>query len=129
MGLLLCLSSAPWGGAEIDEVNRVGRALRDKSGDDVAWFEEWSRMGDIVEARGREAANKDHALTAAACLMRAAHYIQIGERFYQHGPRSPAAYKKAVKAFADGAAMLKRPRIESVEVPYGDTSLPALLVH
>ena len=27
MGLLLCLSAAPWGGAEIDEVNRVGRAL------------------------------------------------------------------------------------------------------
>src|SRR5207302_3524468 len=39
MGLLLCLSAAPWGGAEIDEVNRVGRALRDKIGDDNAWFE------------------------------------------------------------------------------------------
>ena len=55
MGLLLCLSGAPWGGAEIDEVNRVGRALRDKVGDDEAWFEEWARMGDMVEARGREA--------------------------------------------------------------------------
>ena len=42
MGLLLCLSGAPWGGAEIDEVNRVGRALKDKVGDDEAWFE---RMG------------------------------------------------------------------------------------
>jgi dienelactone hydrolase len=129
MGLLLCLSSAPWGGAEIDEVNRVGRALKDKVGDDAAWFEEWARMGDIVEARGREAAAAGHAHTAAACLMRAAHYIQIGERFYQHGPRSPATYKKAVKAFADGAALLHRPRIESVEVPYGDQSLPALFVH
>ena len=37
MGLLLCLSGAPWGGAEIDEVNRVGRALREKVGDDEAW--------------------------------------------------------------------------------------------
>ena len=52
--------------------------------------------------------------------MRAAHYYQIGERFLQHGPRSPEMYKKAVKSFADGAAMLKRPRIESVEIPYGD---------
>ena len=34
MGLLICLSGAPWGGAEIDEVNRVGLALRDKVGDD-----------------------------------------------------------------------------------------------
>ena len=29
-------------------------------------------------------------------------------------------YKKAVNSFADGAAMLKRPRIEPVEMPYGD---------
>lgn len=129
MGLLLCLSAASSGGAEIDEVNRIGRALKDKVGDDNAWFEEWSRMGDIVEARGREAEEKGHRLTAAACLMRAAHYIQIGERFLQHGPRSPAAYKKAVKSFADGAAMLQRPRIESVEIPYGDKTLPALFVH
>jgi len=129
MGLLLCLSGASWGGGEIDEVNRVGRALKDKVGDDNAWFEEWSRMGDIVEARGRDAERKAHAFTAAACLMRAAHYYQIGERFLQHGPRSAAVYKKAVKSFADGAAMLKTPKIESVEVPYGDTSLPALFVH
>jgi len=46
MGLLICLSGAPWTGVEIDEVNRVGRALTDKVGDDDAWFEEWARMGD-----------------------------------------------------------------------------------
>jgi pimeloyl-ACP methyl ester carboxylesterase len=129
MGLLLCLSGAPWGGAEIDEVNRVGRALRDHVGDDEAWFAQWARMGDLVAARGREAREQGHALTASACLMRAAHYYQIGERFLQRGPRSPEIYKTAVKAFADGAALQRRPRIESVEVPYGDASLPALLVH
>ena len=73
MGLLLCLSAAPSGGAEIDEVNRIGRALRDKLGDDQAWFDEWARMGDQVEARGREAERQGHKLTAGACLMRAAH--------------------------------------------------------
>ncbi|MEI8151815.1 MAG: alpha/beta hydrolase [Hyphomicrobiales bacterium] len=129
MGLLLCLSAAPWGGAEIDEVNRVGRALRDKIGNDNAWFEEWARMGDIVEARGRDAAKQGHTLTAAACLMRAAHYYQTGERFLQHGPRSPDVYRKSVKAFADGAAMQKHPRIESVEIPYGGKTMPGLFVH
>ena len=87
MGLLLCLSGAPWGGAEIDEVHRVGRALKDSVGDDEAWFAQWARMGAIVEARGREAQEQGHALTAAACLMRAAHYYQTGERFLQRGPR------------------------------------------
>ena len=129
MGLLLCLSGAPWGGAEIDEVNRVGRALRDKVGDDKAWFDEWARMGDKVEARGREEEKKGHKLTAAACLMRAAHYYQTGERFLQRDPRAGAIYQKAVKSFADAAAMIARPRIESVEVPYGDKTLPALFVH
>jgi pimeloyl-ACP methyl ester carboxylesterase len=128
MGLLLNLSAAPWGGAEIDEINRVGRALKDKVGDDKAWFDEWARMGDKIEARGREEEKKGHRLTAAACLMRAAHYYQTGERFLQRDPNAPAIYKKAVKSFADAAAMIARPRIESVEVPYGDKSLPALFV-
>ena len=54
MGLLICLSAAPWTGVEIDEVNRVGRALENHVGDDAAWFEEWTRMGDRIEARGRD---------------------------------------------------------------------------
>ena len=38
MGLLICLSGAPWVGVEIDEVHRVGRALADRVADDHAWF-------------------------------------------------------------------------------------------
>lgn len=129
MGLLLCLSAAPWGGAEIDEVNRVGLALKDKVGDDEAWLAEWAKMGDKVEARGREEETKGHKLTAASYLMRASQYYQTGERFLQRGPNSAAIYKKAVKCFADAAKMINRPKIESVEVPYGDKTLPALFVH
>src|SRR5258708_23600475 len=128
MGLLLCLSAAPSGGAEIDEINRIGRALKHKIGDDNAWLEEWARMGDIVEARGRDAEKQGHRLTAAGCLMRAAHYYQIGERFLQHAPRSAPVYKKAVKSFADGAAMLKQPRIEAVGAPCGAKNPPAPVV-
>ena len=130
MGLLLCLSGSPWGGAEIDEVNRVGRALVDKVGNDDAWFGEWVRMADRLETRGREAEHTGHKLTAAAYLMRAAHYYQTGERFLQpKSERGMAVYRKAVAAFRDAAGMIRRPRIEPVEVPYGQTSLPALLVH
>jgi dienelactone hydrolase len=130
MGLLLCLSGAPWGGAEIDDVNRVGRALADRVGDDDAWFAEWTRMGERVEVQGQDARAKGHKLTAASCLMRAAHYYQTGERFLQ--PKSAhgmAVYKKAVAAFRAGAGLLSRPRVEAVEVPYAGKSLPALFVH
>ena len=68
MGLMICLSGAPWGGAEIDDVNRVGRALADKVGDDDAWFEEWTRMGDKIEAQGRAAEREGHKLTGSFVL-------------------------------------------------------------
>ena len=130
MGLLICLSGAPWMGAEIDEVNRVGRALLDRVGDDEAWFAEWKRMGDKVEARGREALKAGHKRTAASCFMRASRYHQTGERFKQ--PRTPESmdtYAKSVAIFREAAGLLHRPRIEPVEVPYEKTSLPGLLVH
>ena len=78
------------GRAEIDEVNRVGRALADRVGDDDAWFAEWTRMGDKIEARGRDAESDGHKRTAASCFMRATRYYQTGERFMQ--PRSQPAW-------------------------------------
>ena len=130
MGLLICLSAAPWTGVEIDEVNRVGRALAGKVGDDNAWFDEWVRMGDKIEARGREAERAGHRLTAAACFMRATRYYQTGERFiHPRSQRSMDVYAKSVKIFREAAAVIHRPRIEPVEIPYGDTTLPGLLVH
>src|SRR5262249_2643368 len=130
MGLMICLSGAPWGGAEIDEVNRVGRALRDKGGDDDGWFGEWTRMGDIVEARGRAAEREGHQLTAASCFLRATRYYQTGERFLQpKSQRGMDVYAKSVKTFRDAAAIIRSPRIEHVEISYEGKSLPALLVH
>jgi dienelactone hydrolase len=130
MGLLICLGAAPWTGIEIDEVHRVGRALEDHVGDDDAWFEEWTRMGDRIEARGREAENKGHRLTAASCFLRASRYYQTGERFiHPRSRRSMDVYAKSVKIFKDAAGIIRHPRIEPVEVPYENTSLPALLVH
>ena len=130
MGLLICLSAAPWTGVEIDEVNRVGRALADRVGDDAAWFEEWARMGEKIEARGRDALRAGHKLTAASCFLRATRYYQTGERFiHPRSQRSMDVYARSVTLFKDAAAMTRRPRIEPVEAPYENTSLPALLVH
>jgi pimeloyl-ACP methyl ester carboxylesterase len=128
-GMLLPLGGAPWGGGEIGEVHRVGLRLRDRVGDDRAWWQEWTRMAESVEARGRERAAAGHDASAAAFLLRAAHYYHVGERFLQ--PKSVeglAAYRRGVDCFRDGAARLRRPRVEPVEVPYEGASLPALYV-
>src|ERR1700752_4075132 len=130
MGLLICLGGAPWTGVDIDEVNRVGRALVDKVGDDNAWFDEWTRMGDKIEKRGRDAERAGHKLTAASCFIRASRYYQTGERFiHPRSQHSMDVYAKSVSLFKDAAALMRRPRIEPVEVPYENGSLPALLVH
>ncbi|HEY1360992.1 MAG TPA: prolyl oligopeptidase family serine peptidase [Xanthobacteraceae bacterium] len=130
MGLLICLSAAPWTGIEIDEVHRVGRALEAHVGDDHAWFEEWTRMGERIAARGREADENGHSRTAASCFLRASRYLQTGERFiHPRSARSNDVYARSVELFRDAAARLRRPRIEPVEVPYLGASLPALFVH
>jgi pimeloyl-ACP methyl ester carboxylesterase len=126
--MLLALGGAGAGGAELDEVHRVGQRLGRRVGDDRAWFEEWTAMALRLEEKGR--GDAAHPLTMAAFLMRAAHYYHIGERFLQ--PKTAdgfAAYVRGVECFRDAAKCLIRPRIEPVEIPYEGTSLPALLVH
>src|SRR5438128_11196130 len=61
-GMLLPLGGAPWDGGAIGEVHRVGLRLRDRVGDDRAWFAEWTRMADGVAAYRLRAAHYYHAV-------------------------------------------------------------------
>jgi len=129
-GLLIGLNMAPWGGAEIGEVNRIGVRLKNRVGDDDAWFQEWVREARTVEARGRERIADGRAVSGAQYLRRASAYFHVGERFLQ--PKSQEgldAYMRGVQSFRDAAKYIKRPRIEHVEIPYGEASLPAIYVH
>jgi pimeloyl-ACP methyl ester carboxylesterase len=129
-GLLIGLNMAPWGGAEIGEVNRVGLRLKKCLGDDDAWFREWSREARAVEDRGRERIAAGYSASGAQYLQRASAYYHIGERFLQ--PKSKEgldAYRHGVDCLRDAAKHIKRPRLEHVEVPYGNTGLPAIFVH
>jgi pimeloyl-ACP methyl ester carboxylesterase len=128
-GLLIGLNAAPWGGAEIGEINRIGLRLRGKVGDDKAWHREWAREAEKVEQAGRERLADGKTASAAAYLLRAANYYHVGERFLQPKAEGLEQYRRGVDCFRDAARLLKRPRIEHVEVPYEGSSLPALLVH
>ncbi|HZQ15068.1 MAG TPA: alpha/beta fold hydrolase [Pseudolabrys sp.] len=129
-GLLIGLNMAPWGGAEIGEVNRIGQRLKPCVGDDDAWFREWTREARAVEDKGRERIAAGFGVSGAQYLQRASAYYHVGERFLQ--PKSKAgndAYMRGVQALRDAAPYIKRPRLEHVEIPYGDTALPAIFVH
>lgn len=130
MAFSLTMTSSHWSGAEFDEGHRVMQKLKSCVGDDKAWFKEWSAMAAELERRGRDAEKAGHTLTAASYLMRAANYYQTGERFVvPKTAQSAEIYRRSVEIFKAGTELLPRPRIESVEIPYGDKSLPALFVH
>ena len=129
-GLLIGLNMAPWGGAEIGEVNRIGLKLKNCIGDDDSWFREWSREARTVENQGRERIAQGYTISGAQYLRRASAYYHVGERFLQ--PKSKVgldAYARGVSSFRDATKYVNRPRIEHVEIPYNDTSLPAIYVH
>jgi dienelactone hydrolase len=129
-GLIIALGTAPWGSSDLGEVDRVGKRLKGKVGDDEAWFTEWTRMGEELETLAREASSQKRYTTASGFNFRACMYYQTGERFRQpKDARALHAYRRAVSCFQEAARYLEHPSIESVEIPYeGGQSLPALLV-
>src|SRR5262249_570938 len=63
-------------------------------------------------------------------LVRAPASHHAAGRFLQPKTRAGMeVYKRSVDIFRAAAALVRRPRIEPVEIPYENTSLPGLLVH
>src|SRR3954469_20196017 len=105
-GILIGLNAAPWGGAEIGEVNRIGLRLKDHVGDDNAWFREWAREAEKVENEGRRLLAEEHPASAASYLLRAANYYHVGERFLIPKSEGLAEYKRGVDCFRDAAKLM-----------------------
>ena len=129
-GVVNCLSVAPWGGADIGEVDQVGRRLRKDIGNDALWFREWIRMANKVRNLGLEAEENNHRLSAAYHHKRAAMYYQIGERFRTpKDKRAKDAYRLALDSFLRFTKLTDAPRIERVEVPFEKRREPAGIFH
>jgi len=124
------LGRASYGGTDIGELHKIGRALASKDPeDDQAWFDACVAIADEVRSRAERFAASGHAISAAAFYLRACHYYQMGERF--RTPKDKAAleaYRTAVDCFHRFIA-LGDVKIEIVEVPFEDKSLPGYFVH
>ncbi len=128
--MMVILSTAPYGGAELSEVDRIGRSLRDRIGDDEAWFEAWCGGADLLRQRAGMLEAKGHRLTAASNYLRANFYYQSADHFRQpKDERALAAYRQSLDCFKKFASLTDRPRIEAVEVPFEGGSFPAYFVH
>jgi dienelactone hydrolase len=120
-------------GGEIEEILQASRPLIEasQSGDDSAterFFAEWSGLAERLIELAEEDLAADHDLTAGVRFRRAAIYLQVAERMQSRDftPRA-AAYERMLETFRR-AAVHGRDRVEFVDVPYGDATLPALFV-
>jgi len=120
-------------GGLIGEVDRACRPLRDlKTADEDeathAFFQSWCAVADgLVELA--EADEKRHRHRSAGHKYgRAAVYYQTAERMQarSYQPRQ-TAYRKALDTFARYLELTGQPA-ERVEIPYGQASLPGILV-
>jgi dienelactone hydrolase len=124
------LSSAPYGGCEIGELDRIGRRLKGCApDDDDAWFNACRDVADTVAAFGDERRSSGHRFSAAHAYLRATNYYQMAERF-----RTPkdepalAAYRRGVECFHAFVGLTDLD-IEIVEIPFGGGTLPGYFVH
>jgi dienelactone hydrolase len=121
------------GGGNINEIDSVISPLKQlkKTNTDeaqVAWRERWVLLGERLErlAKADEAEGND--LSAGRKYLTAATYYMIAERQVScTNPLKLDAYKKMQACFKKGIVLGKEP-VEFVEIPYKDTSLPALFI-
>lgn len=128
--ILAMLSTAPYGGADISEVDRVGRRLRNCVGDDDQWFRAWSAAGDLMQERAMVAEKAGHRFTATSLYLRACAQYQHAEHF-RH-PKDAAAleiFRRSLDCFDKFIRLTDRPRIEKVDISYKYGRLPAYFVH
>lgn len=123
-GVGMAIELIPFGAAAMGEIDRVGRRLKDRVGDNEAWFEEWTRMGELLERKAEAEVEAGHALSAGTYYLHAASYYGFGERYLHLGEKKTAAYKRHLRCFEEGVAR-RYPNMERVAVPYEGTTLPA----
>jgi dienelactone hydrolase len=128
-GFLSMLSCSTWGGADIGEVDRIGRILKAAPKQtDEAWFDACVKVGKETHAHAVRYEKSGHRVSAAPFYLRACKYYQMAERF--RTPKDAIAleiYQKSIDCF-HAFTRMSDVKIDIVEVPFVDGSLPGYFV-
>jgi len=124
------IGSIAYGGAEMGELHKIGRMLKEKGPeDDAAWFEACVKVADGVRGYAEKWERQGHRFSAAHAYLRACNYFQMAERFRTPKDRTGLdAYRRGVECFHRHVALTDL-KIEIAEVPYEGGSLPGYFVH
>jgi fermentation-respiration switch protein FrsA (DUF1100 family) len=122
--VLIALNS----GGDISEIQAAAGGLVDGTRDPSEWADVWVGLGRKLTAQAAADEAAGHTVSAGNKYKRAAAYLLVAERVVQDvDPRKFEIYREALQAFGKYAAHAPTV-IENVEIPYGDTSLPALFL-
>lgn len=117
-------------GGLIDEVDRACRPIRElaQQGSDVGTAEfmaAWAAVAEQLEAQAAEAEKDGHLRTAGQKYLRAAGYLAQAERMQSaKDPLRNDVYRHLLEVQQRGMALVD-PATTCVEVPFGESSLPA----
>ena len=122
--MMSMIDMAAWGAGAMGEIDQVGQRLKDRIGDNDAWFDEWTRMAEDMQQKAQAAAAANHQLTAGTYYLHAGTYFLWSERFTPPGEKKYGNYRRCMQNYMEGYQR-RFPTIERVEVPYEGTTLPA----
>jgi pimeloyl-ACP methyl ester carboxylesterase len=120
------ISQAHFGGGQFSEIHQTVGRIRE--GDPNSWYLEWKTAAEKVEGLAREAEASGHRVSARGLFQRACEYWRMANFFLPpDDPRALPAYERSVNCFA-GAGKYFEPPLESVLVPYENTTLPGYFI-
>ena len=124
---LVTKGMAPYGAVALGEIDEVCERLKSRQQEPDAWPEEWCRMASRLEKVADKAAAEGHQHTAGTYYLRAGMYYFTGERFIYPGPAKLEVGRKSLQCQRAGLER-RYPNMEFVEVPFENTTLPAIFM-
>ncbi|NYT78588.1 alpha/beta fold hydrolase [Alcaligenaceae bacterium] len=119
------LLNIPEGGAEIGEILAV--ATRIPEGDRHAWQQAWTDMADSLFDQAEQCQRYGHLVSARQLYLRAFTYYRNSYPLLYGAPVDPrviSGYQRETAAFRCAAALFT-PALQSMEIPFEGTTLPA----
>jgi dienelactone hydrolase len=123
------MGTAIYGGADIGELDKIGRMLKGKGAeDDEAWFDACVKVADGVRGYAERYEKEGFRVSAASTFLRACNYYQMAERFRTpKDDRALAAFRTGVHCFHQHIRN-SDVKIEIVDIPCKDGDLPGYFV-
>ena len=124
---LVTKGMAPYAAVALGEIDEICERLKSRQSEPDAWQQEWSAMAQQLEKVADIAAAEGRQMTAGNYYLRAGMYYFTAERFIYPGNQKREMGRKSLQCQRAGLER-RHPNIEFVEVPFENTTLPALFM-